>query len=76
MADPTNPQDLPSLKSLEEAIANLERQYAQPVDETLAGRQRATLMFLGAMRELVEAFCRQGSKEEEPGYIPFALPEA
>ena len=75
MADPTNPQDLPSLKSLEEAIANLERQYAQPVAESQAGRQRATLMFLGAMRELVEAFCRQGSDEEEPGYIPFVLRE-
>jgi len=76
MADPTNPQDLPSLKSLEEAIAELERQYAAPVSDALAGRQRATLMFLGGMRELVEAFCRQGSADEEPAYIPFSLRES
>ena len=66
-----------SLKSLEDFISSLEKQYAGEVAIAAdQSRQKATLQFLGGLKELVRAFCLHGCEpEDECGYIPFSLRE-
>jgi len=64
-----------SLKSLVDAIAELETHYGA---HSVAGRdrvrQKATLKFLGSLKELVRAFCLpEDDDEDEKGYYPFSL---
>jgi hypothetical protein len=65
-----------SLKSLADAIAELETHYgAHSVAESDRVRQKATLKFLGSLKELVRAFCLQedDEDEDEKGYYPYSL---
>jgi hypothetical protein len=64
-----------SLKSLVDAIAELETHYgAHSVAESDRARQKATLKFLGSLKELVRSFClREGDDEDESGYYPYSL---
>lgn len=78
MSEPvTQSAPRPSLKVLEEAITSLERAYGQSLHVAAdRNRQQATLVFLGGLKELVRAFCLQGSPDgAELGYIPFSLRE-
>lgn len=63
-----------SLKKIEEVISSLEQEYAVPVAMADQQHQQATLKFLAALREMVQAFCLQGKqKDEEFVYLQYSL---
>ena len=62
---PDTHESIPSLKTLVDAIAALETHYsADSVTGIDRVRQKATLNFLASLKELVQAFCLQGSDDE------------
>lgn len=69
---PNTPEPPRSLKTLVDAIAELEAHYGSyPFSDTDRARQKATLKFLASMKELVQAFCLQGGGDDEAelGYL-------
>jgi len=73
---PNAPEPPPSLRTLVDAIAALETQYAAfSVTGIAQGREKSTLQFLASLKELVQSFCLQGSDHEsECTYVcPYGL---
>ena len=71
---PNAPEPQLSLETIVDAIAALETQHAavsvKGIDRV---QQKATLQFLASLKELVRAFCLQGSGDEECTYICYYL---